>query len=331
VRGAEDLRIDTGEAVISVTCLGSGPAVLLLHGFPQTKLMWRDIAPRLAERFTVICADLRGYGDSSTPPSDAEHAAYSKRAMARDMVSVMARLGFARFSIAGHDRGGRVAYRAALDHPGRVDALAVLDVLPVDAVWDRADDRLALGFWPWSLLAQPEPLPERLIAGAPDAVTGNAFSGAWGSPAAAFGEQVRAAYTAALSDPARIHAICEEYRAAAGIDRDHDAADRAAGRMITCPVLVLWSASGPLGSWYRHDGGPLALWRQLAPDVTGAPVHGGHFFPEEQPAAIAATLASFFARTLDHRALPPPVAISLNTRVIRVVPVFSRHAGMVLK
>ena len=231
MRGTEDLRIDTGEALISATRLGSGPAVLLLHGFPQTKLMWRDIAPRLAERFTVICADLRGYGDSSTPPSDAEHAAYSKRAMARDMISVMAQLGFTRFGIAGHDRGGRVAYRTALDHPGRVDALAVLDVLPVDAVWDRADDRLALGFWPWSLLAQPEPLPERLIAGAPDAVTGSAFSGAWGSPAGTFGEQVRAAYTAALSDPARIHAICEEYRAAAGIDRDHDAADRAAGRM----------------------------------------------------------------------------------------------------
>ena len=310
VHGAEDLRVDTGEAVISVTRLGSGPAVLLLHGFPQTKLMWRDIAPQLAERFTVICADLRGYGDSSTPPSDADHAAYSKRVMARDMVSVMARLGFSRFSIAGHDRGGRVAYRAALDHPGRVDALAVLDVLPVDAVWDRADDRLALGFWPWSLLAQPEPLPERLIAGAPDAVTGDAFSGAWGSPAGTFGEQVRAAYTAALSDPARIHAICEEYRAAAGIDRDHDAADRAAGRVITCPVLALWSASGPLGSWYRHDGGPLALWRQVAPDVTGAPVHGGHFFPEEQPAAIAATLTGFFARTPKHRALPLPAAVS---------------------
>jgi haloacetate dehalogenase len=310
VHGAEDLRIDTGEAVISVTRLGSGPAVLLLHGFPQTKLMWRDIAPQLAERFTVICADLRGYGDSSTPPSDADHAAYSKRAMARDMVSVMAQLGFACFSIAGHDRGGRVAYRTALDHPARVEALAVLDVLPVDAVWDRADDRLALGFWPWSLLAQPEPLPERLIAGAPDAVTGDAFSGAWGSPAGIFGDQVRAAYTAALSDPARIHAICEEYRAAAGIDRDHDAADRAAGRVITCPVLALWSASGPLGSWYHHDGGPLALWRQVAPDVTGAPVHGGHFFPEEQPAAIAATLTGFFARTPNHRALPPPAAVS---------------------
>ena len=214
---------------------------------------------------------------------------------------------------------GATTYRTALDHPGRVDALAVLDVLPVDAVWDRADDRLALGFWPWSLLAQPEPLPEQLIAGAPGAVTGNAFSGAWGSPAGTFGEQVRAACTAALRDPDRIHAICEEYRAAAGIDRDHDAADRAAGRVITCPVLVLWSASGPLGSWYHHDGGPLALWRQLAPDVTGAPVQGGHFFPEEQPAATAATLTGFFARTLNHPALPPPAAVSTMSWLMAVL------------
>jgi haloacetate dehalogenase len=166
VSGLEKLRIDTGEAVISVSRGGDGPGVLLLHGFPQTQLMWRDIAPRLAQRFTVVCADLRGYGDSSTPPSSADHEPYSKRAMARDMVSVMAQLGFEHFCIAGHDRGGRVAYRAALDHPDRVDALAVLDVLPVDTVWEHADDRLALGFWPWSLLAQPEPLPERLIGAA---------------------------------------------------------------------------------------------------------------------------------------------------------------------
>ncbi len=294
--GLEKLRIDTGEAVISVSRAGTGPGVLLLHGFPQTQLMWRNIAPRLAQQFTVVCADLRGYGDSSTPPSSADHAPYSKRAMARDMISVMAQLGFGHFFIAGHDRGGRVAYRAALDHPARVDALAVLDVLPVDAVWDRADARLALGFWPWSLLAQPEPLPERLIGAAPDAVIGNALSPEWGSPAHFFDDTVRAAYTAALSDPAHIHAICEEYRAAAGIDRDHDAADRAAGRRISCPVLALWSASGPLSTWYHDDGGPLALWRELAPNVTGEPVDGGHFFPEERPSAIANALSGFFAR-----------------------------------
>jgi haloacetate dehalogenase len=292
----EKLRIDTGEAVISVSRGGTGPGVLLLHGFPQTQLMWRDIAPRLAQRFTVACADLRGYGDSSTPPSSADHAPYSKRTMARDMISVMAQLGFEHFFIAGHDRGGRVAYRAALDHPARVDALAVLDVLPVDVVWDRADARLALGFWPWSLLSQPEPLPERLIGAAPDAVIGNALSLEWGTPADAFDDEVRAAYTAALSDAAHIHAVCEEYRAAAGIDRDHDAADRAAGRRISCPVLALWSASGPLSAWYDDDGGPLALWRELAIDVTGEPVDGGHFFPEEQPSAIAYALSGFFTR-----------------------------------
>ena len=292
----EKLRIDTGEAVISVSRGGTGPGVLLLHGFPETQLMWRDIAPRLAQRFTVVCADLRGYGDSSTPPSSPDHAPSSKRAMARDMNSVMAQLGLEHFSIAGHDRGGRVAYRAALDHPDRVDALAVMDVLPVDAVWDRADARLALGFWPWSLLAQPEPLPERLIGAAPDAVIGNALSPQWGSPADAFDPAVRAAYTAALSDAAHIHAICEEYRAAAGIDRDHDAADRAASRRISCPVLALWSASGPLSAWYDDDGGPLALWRELATNVTGEPIDGGHFFPEERPAAIANALRGFFTR-----------------------------------
>jgi len=244
----------------------------------------------------VVGADLRGHGQSSTPPSGTDHAPYSKRAMARDMISVMAQLGFQHFFIAGHDRGGRVAYRAALDHPDHVNALAVLDVLPVDTVWDRADDRLALGFWPWSLLAQPEPLPERLIGAAPDAVIDNALSPEWGSPAATFDAAIRAAYTAALSEPEHIHAICEEYRAAAGVDRDHDAADRAAGRRISCPVLALWSASGPLSSWYTDDGGPLALWRDLATDVTGEPVDGGHFFPEERPAAVAAALSSFFSR-----------------------------------
>jgi haloacetate dehalogenase len=296
VSGLEKLRIDTGEAVISVSRGGEGPGVLLLHGFPQTQLMWRDIAPRLARRFTVVCADLRGYGESSTPPSSADHAPYSKRAMARDMVSVMARLGFGHFCVAGHDRGGRVGYRAALDHPDRVDALAVLDVLPVDTVWDHADDRLALGFWPWSLLAQPAPLPERLIGAAPDAVIGNALSPQWGSPAETFGDEVRAAYTAALSDAAHVHAICEEYRAAAGVDRAHDAADRAAGRRISCPVLVLWSASGPLATWYEDDGGPLALWRGLAADVCGEPVDGGHFFPEERPGVVADALGGFFTQ-----------------------------------
>lgn len=292
---AEHAVIDTGAATIAVEVSGSGPAVLLLHGFPETKRMWRDVAPLLAERFFVVCADLRGYGASSAPPSTADHAAYSKRALAADLVAVMRRLGHYRFAVAGHDRGGRVAYRAALDHPAAVTGLAVLDVLPVDTVWDRADARMALGFWPWSLLAQPEPLPERLIGAAPDAVIDQALGPEWGSPAETFPESVRGEYLAQLRNPARLHAICEEYRAGAGIDRVHDAADRRAGRRISCPVLALWSAIGPLEQWYGDLGGPLGVWRELAGTVSGGPVSGGHFFPEEHPRPTAAALSEFFS------------------------------------
>ena len=214
--------------------------------------------------------------------------------MARDMVAAMRRLGFERFSIAGHDRGGRVAYRLALDHPACVERLAVLDVLPTAAAWELADARFALGYWPWSLLAQPEPLPERLLAAAPEAVVDDALSG-WGSPAGAFGSEVRSAYLDALRDPARVHAICEEYRAAATLDREHDDADRTSGRRIECPVLVLWSGRGALGSWYEEAGGPLAIWRQWAPDVRGSALDAGHFFPEEAPGECAAALEGFFS------------------------------------
>jgi len=281
--------------VIAHDLTGRGPAVLLLHGFPETRLMWRDIAPLLADRFTVVTADLPGYGDSSTPPSDDDHTPYGKRAMAAELVALMAELGHDSFAVVGHDRGGRVAYRMALDHPTVVTRAAVLDVLPVDTVWDRADDRMALGFWPWSLLAQPAPLPERLVGAAPDAVVDVALGPEWGTPADTFPDDVRAAYTAQLRDPDSLHAICEEYRAGAGIDREHDAADRRAGRRIGCPLLVLWSGSGPLGSWYDDAGGPLALWRELADDVTGEPVAGGHFFPEEHPAELAVRLAAFLS------------------------------------
>jgi haloacetate dehalogenase len=260
--------------------------------------MWGEVAPRLASSFTVVAADLRGYGASSAPPSTDDHAAYSKRTMARDMVDLMARLGFAHFSVVGHDRGARVAHRLGLDHPERVDALAVLDVLPVDDVWQRADDRLMLGYWPWSLLAQPAPLPERLLAADPEAVLDNALGGEWGTPATTFDDAVRSAYASCLHDPSRIHAICEEYRAAAGIDRDHDASDRAAGRRLACPVLVLWSADGPLDVWYAGDGGPLAIWREWAPDVRGLAVDGGHFFPEADPLGTADRLLEFFTSAL---------------------------------
>lgn len=291
--GFDSIEIDAGETRIFVRRSGSGPPLLLLHGFPQTHLMWRGVAPVLALNFTVVCADLRGYGRSGCPASAPDHAPYAKRAMARDMVRVMEALGFARFALAGHDRGGRVAYRLALDHPQRVQRLAVLDILPTETVWARADARLALGYWPWSLLAQPEPLPERLLAAAPDAVVDSALGG-WGSPAGVFGEDVRAAYVDALRDPVHVHAICEEYRAAATIDREHDQADLEAGRRIHCPVLALWGAGGALDAWYAGAGGPLALWRAWGDDVQGHTIDAGHFFPEEAPDQTAEALRRFF-------------------------------------
>ena len=258
--------------------------------------MWRAVAPLLSARFTVVCPDLPGYGHSFCPAARADHAPHAKRAMAQQMAAVMEQLGFHRFCIAGHDRGGRVAYRLALDHPDRVERLAVLDVLPVADVWERADKRLVTGYWPWSLLAQHEPLPERLLTAAPDAVVDAALGG-WGTAASSFDAEVREAYMASLRDPVRAHAICEEYRAAATIDHEHDADDRRAGRRIACPLLVLWSGPGPLGTWYADAGGPLALWRGWADDVRGSPIEGGHFFPEEVPQRTAEELIGFFARS----------------------------------
>jgi haloacetate dehalogenase len=290
----ETAEIETGETRIFARWSGSGSPILLLHGFPQTHLMWRGVAPVLARDFTVVCADLRGYGRSSCPASTPDHAPYTKRAMANDLVTVMERLGFPHFSVAGHDRGGRVAYRMALDYPDRVDRLAVLDVLPTDTVWARADAQFALAYWPWSLLAQPEPLPERLLAAAPEAVVDNAL-GSWGSHSAVFPPDVRAAYVEALRDPAHVHAICEEYRAAATLDREHDQMDRASGRRITSPLLALWSATGALETWYGDAGGPIALWRAWSDDAQGHAVNAGHFFPEEAPLQTADALNGFFA------------------------------------
>src|SRR5215510_10602787 len=195
----ETAELQTGETSIFVRWSGSGLPILLLHGFPQTHLMWRSVAPLLARNFTVVCADLRGYGRSGCPASTPDHAPYAKRAMAQDMVIVMERLGFPRFSVAGHDRGGRVAYRMALDHPSHVDRVAVLDILPTGTVWNRADARFALAYWPWSLLAQAEPLPERVLAAAAEAIVDSALGG-WGTPSRVFPPQVRAAYVEALRD-----------------------------------------------------------------------------------------------------------------------------------
>jgi haloacetate dehalogenase len=290
-------EIQTSETSIFVRTKGSGPPLLLLHGFPQTHLMWRSVAPLLARHFAVVCADLRGYGRSGCPSSAPNHAPYAKRSMAQDMVTVMVRLGFEHFSVAGHDRGGRVAYRMALDHPNRVDRLAVLDVLPTETVWERVDARFALAFWPWSLLAQPEPLPERILAAASEAIIDDALSG-WGSPSAMFPAEARAAYAQVLRDPRHAHAICEEYRAAATIDREHDQADRASGRRIACPLLALWSALGPLATWYVEEGGPIALWRAWSDDVQGRALDAGHFFPEEAAEQTADALNRFFGTAL---------------------------------
>jgi haloacetate dehalogenase len=286
--------IDTGEAQIFVKHGGTGPPLALLHGFPETHLMWRDIAPILARSFSVVQLDLRGYGKSSCPASDAEHSAYGKRSLARDVIAVMDTLGHGRFGVVGHDRGGRVAYRLALDNPHRIAALAILDIIVGLEAWDRADARMTLSFWPWSFLAQPPPLPERLLERAADAVIDDAAT-QWSSPAHAFPPDVRTAYAAALSNPENAHAICEEYRASATIDRQHDRDDLNAGRKIKCPTLVLWAANSALDIWYADVGGPLGIWRQWAERVQGQPVEGGHFFPEVDPEGTSALLFDFFA------------------------------------
>jgi haloacetate dehalogenase len=281
--------VQTSQTTIFVRSSGSGPPVLLLHGFPQNHLMWRKVAPLLARNFTVVCADLRGYGRSGCPVSTADHASYTKRAMVEH-------LGFSRFSVAGHDRGGRVAYRLALDHPDCVERLAVLDIVPTDTVWERADARFALAFWPWSLLAQPEPLPERILAAAADVIVDHALA-RWGTPSTVFPHQVRAAYVQALREPTHAHAICEEYRAAATLDREHDHADRVRGRRITCPLLVLWSAEGAVGTWYMEKSGPIPIWQEWSDGgVEGHALHAGHFFPEEVPEQTADALRRFFGR-----------------------------------
>jgi haloacetate dehalogenase len=287
--------IDTDEARIFLRVGGTGPPLLLLHGFPQTHLMWRDMAPAMARDFTVVCPDLRGYGNSSCPTSTADHAPYSKRAMGSDMVRIMAHLGFEKFAIAGHDRGGRVAYRLAMDKPANVTRVAVLDVLPTEIAWAHADARFAVGYWPWTLLAQPTPLPERMLVDAAAEVVDNALE-TWGPQLRSTPAAVREAYVSVLRDPAHAHAICEEYRAAAGLDREHDQADVASGRRITAPLLALWSSKGPLDTWYAAQSGPLALWRQYAVDAQGRAIEGGHFFPEQNPEETLLELRSFLPK-----------------------------------
>lgn len=270
---------------------GSGPPLLLLHGYPQSHLMWHAVAPLLAEQFTVVAADLSGYGDSFRPTAAADHLPHSKRALALDQVQAMASIGHERFAVAGHDRGGRVAYRMALDHPERVRGLAVLDIVPTADVWARADDKLALAYWHWGFLAQPHPLPERLIAGDPDAYfEHHLLRIGLGTDAKRYPDEVMAAYRRQLDDAGAVNAICEDYRAGATIDRELDEADR--GRALACPVLCLWGTRGALPLLY---GDVLAVWRPWAPQISGRGVDASHFLVEDQPAEVAAELAAFFA------------------------------------
>jgi haloacetate dehalogenase len=277
--------VETPEAAICVRHGGSGPPVLLLHGYPQTHAIWHKVAPGLAEDHTVVCADLRGYGDSGKPPTAPDHEPYSKRAMARDQVAVMRALGFERFCVVGHDRGGRCAYRMALDHPGRVAALAVLDIVPTWEMYRRTDMSFALGYWHWFFLAQPHPFPERVIAADPQAFH-------FHRGRAMFDPAALAEYMRCASDPATIHAMCEDYRAGATYDFDLDAQDRAAGRRIACPLLALWGARGHVGGWYDVP----AIWRDWADDVEGHAIDCGHYIPEEAPDAMLAALRPFLRR-----------------------------------
>jgi len=291
--GFEVSTVDVGETTIFIRRSGHGPPLLLLHGFPETHVMWHAVAPALSDEFTVVCADLRGYGASGKPVSTPDHGPYRKSAMALDMIRLMERLGFSNFGVAGHDRGGRVAYRMTLDYPDRITRLAVIDIVPTGEALARADMRLALGYWPWSLLAQPEPLPERLITASPGAVVDSALAG-WGSDPKSFPPEVRSAYVDALGDLPTVHAICEEYRAAATLDFVQDVEDRKAGRRIVCPMLVLWGKGGPLDQWYADAGGPLGIWNDWADKVSGRAVEGGHFLPEHNPRETLAELRAFF-------------------------------------
>ena len=284
--GFGEQRVDVGGGIeLRVRSGGTGPPVVLLHGHPRTHTTWHRVAPLLvAAGHTVVCPDLRGYGRSTKPPTTPDHAPYSKRAMAGDVVALMRSLGHDRFAVVGHDRGSYVALRLALDHPGVVTALAVADSVPIGEALARADARFAQAWWHWFFFAQPE-LPERLIAADVD--------GFYRGTPEAMGAENHADFRAAVHDPATVHAMVEDYRAGLGVDRAADDADRARGHTVACPTLVLWSTRDDLVELY---GDVLAVWTPWAPDLRGGPIGSGHHLAEEAPEELAAALVDFLPR-----------------------------------
>ena len=277
------------DASINYLRAGTGAPVLLLHGYPQTHACWHHIAPELARHHTVICPDLRGYGDSSKPPGLPDHSNYSKRAMAQDMVELMRSLGFERFHLVGHDRGGRVAHRLAADHSAHVHTVSVLDISPTLKMFERTDMAFAKAYYHWFLMLQPAPLPEEMLAGrVPFNVLGRV--GRAQPDLSKFAEAAVLEYVRAFADPAAIHASCEDYRAAGSIDLEHDRADRQAGHKLSMPLLALWGRDAVIAAMFDC----LADWREVACDVVGQALPCGHFIPEEAPQETLAALTAFF-------------------------------------
>ena len=266
-----------------------GPAVLLLHGYPQTHAIWHKTAPRLAERFNVVAADLRGYGDSAKPATAADHAPYSKRAMAADQVGLMRAIGHATFHMVGHDRGGRVGHRLAVDHPAAVRSLTVLDIAPTLAMYEQTSEDFARAYWHWFFLILPAPVPEKMI-GADPAYLLRAKMGQGRAGLTPFAPEAFAEYERCFT-PEMVHASCEDYRAAAAIDLEHDRADRVAGRKVECPVLALWGAHGVVERCFA----PMDEWRRVADDVRGRALPAGHYLPEEVPELVVEELERFLS------------------------------------
>lgn len=277
-----------GHTIVGVTG-GTGPALLLLHGYPQTHVMWHKVAPALMQHFTIVAADLTGYGNSGKPLTDTQHTPYSKRAMAADMLDVMRQLGHTTFHLAGHDRGGRVAHRLAVDHPDSVSRLAVLDIAPTREMYANVTDAFARAYWHWYFLIQPAPFPEQLILADTDAYLEHKC-GLHTTNTHTFDPEAMDAYLLAYRNPDTVHASCEDYRAAAGIDIQHDDEDDQLGCRVSCPMLVLWGKDGVIERCFD----PLSLWRTRANHVTGHAVPGGHYLAEQQPDIVSRDLVSFF-------------------------------------